>query len=59
MDRKMIDLDQKLFQDNQQKELDRDATARRNRQETLDQEMQLKKLANYKKVSKNVILSIF
>lgn len=49
MDRKMIELDKKLFQENKQKEIDRDATARRNRQETLEQELQLKKLANYKK----------
>ena len=51
MDRKMIELDKKLANDVKQKELDRDATARRLRAETIEQELQLKKLANYKKVS--------
>lgn len=39
MDRKMIELDLKLANDNKQKEIDRDATARRLRAETLEQEL--------------------
>jgi hypothetical protein len=39
MDRKMIDLDRKLADEVKQKDLDRDATARRIRQETLEQEL--------------------
>jgi hypothetical protein len=47
----MIELDKKMFNDQRQKELDREAEARKTRAEMLEQELQLKKLANYKKVS--------
>jgi hypothetical protein len=39
MDRKMIELDKKLYQEVQQKEIDRDNMARRQRQEMLEQEL--------------------
>ena len=52
MDKKMIDLDKELFEQQTQKALDRDSMARKQRADMLEQELQLKQLASYKKVSK-------
>ena len=49
MDKRMIARDRELFEQQQQKDRDREETARRQRAEMLEQEMQLKKLASYKK----------
>lgn len=49
MDKRMIARDRELFEQQVQKDRDREETARRQRAEMLEQEMQLKKLANYKK----------
>ena len=48
----MIDLDKQLHQKMKQDTADREALARKNRAETIEQEMQLKKFGNNKKVSK-------
>ena len=45
----MIELDKKLFEETKKKDLDREFMARKQRQDMLEQELQLKKLANYKK----------
>ena len=49
MDKKMIELDMANAARDQQKQKDREDQARKDRADMLEQEMQLKKLANYKK----------
>ena len=51
IDRNMIDLDKKLFEEQEQKTRDRDLRSKQIRQETLQQELDMKQLANNKKVS--------